>query len=80
MQQAGFSGPDRITVDEGRIADRGVDEIVSAVFSLSGSAPHLFAGRLGAFEADLRHLLWEAAVRGRFAERTTAVEVVIWRP
>jgi SAM-dependent methyltransferase len=80
MRQAGFNGPTRITLDEGRIADRGIDEIISAVFSLSSSAPHLFADRLGAFESDLRHLLREAAPNGRFAERTIAIEVVIWRP
>ncbi|MGP4020427.1 class I SAM-dependent methyltransferase [Saccharopolyspora sp. 5N708] len=80
MQQAGFNGPTRITLDEGRIADRGIDEIISAVFSLSSSAPHLFGDQLGAFESDLRHLLQEAAPNGRFAERTKAIEVVIWRP
>ncbi|WP_017589630.1 class I SAM-dependent methyltransferase [Nocardiopsis ganjiahuensis] len=80
MRRAGFTGPERFVVDEGRVAERGVDEIVSAVFSLSGSAPHLFAERLGAFESDLRHLLWEAAPGGRFAERTGRIEAVIWRP
>lgn len=80
MRRAGFTGPELFVVDGGRVADRGVDEIVSAVFSLSSSAPHLFAGRLGAFESDLRQLLREAAPEGRFAERTGRIEAVIWRP
>ncbi|SCE88530.1 Ubiquinone/menaquinone biosynthesis C-methylase UbiE [Micromonospora coriariae] len=80
MRQVGFTGPTRIEVSGGAVAERGVDEIVSAVFSLSSSAPHLFADRLPAFEADLRRLLSEAAREGRFAERRRDVAVAIWRP
>ena len=80
MRQAGFSGPTRIGVDAGQVAQRSADEIVSAVFSLSSSAPHLFAERLGTFEAHLRRLLAEASADGRFAERRTDLELVIWRP
>ncbi|THV34631.1 class I SAM-dependent methyltransferase [Glycomyces buryatensis] len=80
MRQAGFNDPTRIAIDEGRTVDRGLDEIVSAVFSLSSSAPHLFGDRLPEFEADLRRLLREAAPNGRFTERTDTIEVVIWRP
>ncbi|RLP99411.1 class I SAM-dependent methyltransferase [Micromonospora sp. CV4] len=80
MRQAGFTGPTRIEVPGGAVAERSVDEIVSAVFSLSSSAPRLFADRLPAFEADLRRLLSEAARDGRFAERRREVAVVIWRP
>ncbi|MEV4658893.1 hypothetical protein [Micromonospora sp. NPDC049301] len=80
MRQAGFTGPTRIEVAGGTVTERGVDEIVSAVFSLSSSAPHLFAERLPAFEADLRRLLSAATRDGRFAERRRAVAVVIWRP
>ncbi|MGQ5259158.1 class I SAM-dependent methyltransferase [Micromonospora sp. ZYX-F-536] len=79
MRQAGFTGPTRIEIDGGTVAERSVDEIVSAVFSLSSSAPHLFADRLAAFEADLRRLLSETARDGRFAERRREVGVAIWR-
>ena len=79
MRQAGFTGPTRIEVGGGQVADRGVDEIVSAVFSLSNAAPHLFADRLPAFEADLRRLLSEASPTGRFSERRREIEVVVWR-
>jgi SAM-dependent methyltransferase len=80
MRQAGFAGPTRIEVDAGPVAQRTADEVVSAVFSLSSSAPHLFAGRLPAFEADLRRLLSDASPDGRFAERRRDVGLVIWRP
>ena len=60
--------------------DRGIDEIVSAVFSLSSSAPHLFGGRLPAFQADLRDLLLRTSPGGRFSERTRKIAVVVWRP
>nr|WP_042181927.1 class I SAM-dependent methyltransferase [Kibdelosporangium sp. MJ126-NF4]CEL14105.1 putative methyltransferase [Kibdelosporangium sp. MJ126-NF4] len=80
MRRAGFTGPTRIVLDERRVAERDLDEIVSAVFSLSRSAPHLFGTRLGEFEADLRRVLGEAAPDGRFAELTTSIEVVIWHP
>ncbi|MGI5226579.1 class I SAM-dependent methyltransferase [Actinoallomurus sp. CA-142502] len=80
MRRAGFTGPARIEVGGGRVVERGVDDIVSAVFSLSGSTPHLFAAELPAFEADLRRLLTRASDGGRFSERTREVRVVIWRP
>jgi SAM-dependent methyltransferase len=80
MRQVGFTGPTRTEVGGNQIVDRGVDDIVSAVFSLSSSAPHLFATELSAFEADLRRLLMQASDSGRFAERTREIGVVIWRP
>lgn len=80
MRQAGFSGPVRLSVGGGVIVDRGIDEILAAVFSLSSSTPHLFADRRDAFEADLRRLLGESSSDGHFAERTREVAVVIWRP
>ncbi|MEV4495151.1 class I SAM-dependent methyltransferase [Micromonospora arborensis] len=80
MREAGFTGPTRIEVDGGMIVQRSVDEIASAVFSLSSSAPHLFADRLPAFEADLRRVLTSAARDGLFAERRQEIAVVIWRP
>lgn len=79
MRQAGFTGPTRIKVGGGLVVDRDIDEIVSAVFSLSSSAPHLFAERLSTFEADLRRLLSEASPRGCFAERRRETAAVIWR-
>ncbi|MGI5524439.1 class I SAM-dependent methyltransferase [Micromonospora sp. CA-259024] len=80
MRDAGFTGPTRIEVGGGMVEERTVDEITSAVFSLSSSAPHLFADQLPAFEADLRHVLSGAARDGRFAERRREIVVVIWRP
>ncbi|WP_433314154.1 class I SAM-dependent methyltransferase [Micromonospora sp. CA-269861] len=80
MRAAGFTGPIRVNVEQGMVVERTVDEITSAVFSLSSAAPHLFADRLPAFSADLRQLLITAARNGRFAERRRDIEVAIWRP
>ena len=79
MRQAGFAGPTRIEVDAGPVVGRSADEIVSAVFSLSSSAPHLFADRRATFEAELRRLLAQASASGRFAERRREIAVVVWR-
>ncbi|MFG2048406.1 class I SAM-dependent methyltransferase [Micromonospora sp. NPDC048935] len=80
MREAGFTSPTQIAVEQGFVVERTVDEITSAVFSLSSSAPHLFADRLPAFEEDLRQLLTTAARDDRFAERRGDIEVAIWRP
>lgn len=80
MREAGYTEVTRIQVDDGRVFDRDADSVVSAVFSLSSSAPHLFAERLPAFEKDLRDLLAEASPGGRFAEREVSTGVVVWRP
>ena len=79
MRAAGYRGPQRVHVEQGQVVRRGVDEVVSAVFSLSGSAPHLFGPRLVAFEDDLRALLRETSPDGVFAERVEDVDVVVWR-
>ena len=80
MRGAGFTGPSRVAVGGGVVAVRDLDAIVSAVFSLSNAAPHLFGDRLPAFEADLRRLLARASPAGRFAERRRETAAVIWRP
>ena len=79
MRQTGFTGPMRVTVERGEVVHRSLDEVVSAVFSLSGSAPHLFQNRLGDFESDLRRLLRAASPTGWFSERTREIALVIWR-
>ncbi|MGW0611648.1 class I SAM-dependent methyltransferase [Streptomyces sp. NPDC002788] len=77
--RAGFSGPRRIVVPGGQVLERSVDDVVAWVFSMSFSAPHLFAGRRDDFEADLRRLLGEASPSGRFSERGPGTEVFVWR-
>jgi SAM-dependent methyltransferase len=76
LRAAGYRGPTRIDVGGGEVVERSTDEIVAAVFSLSGSAPHLFGDRISDFEADLRALLGP----GPFAERRREIALVIWRP
>jgi SAM-dependent methyltransferase len=79
MVEAGYQGPTRIVIP-GRVVERTEDEIVASVFARSSGAPHLFADRLGAFEAELRALLRETAPDGRFSERSREIELVLWRP
>jgi SAM-dependent methyltransferase len=80
MRAAGYHGPTRVSVGGGEVVERTADEVLSAVFSLSSSAPHLYGDRLSTFDADLRALLAAAAPGGRFTERTREIELVIWRP
>jgi hypothetical protein len=80
MRAAGFRGPVRIGVPRGEIVERTADDIVSSMFSLSWSAPHLFGDRVEAFEADLRDLLRTTSPGGVFSERAREIELVIWRP
>lgn len=72
---AGFTGPATFEVP-GRVVERNADDIVAAVFSVSGSAPHLFGDRRAEFEAALRELLGDKV----FHERMTETVVDVWRP
>lgn len=74
-----FRGPDVVRVPDGRVLVRSADQVVAAVFSVSSSAPHLFADRLRRFESDLRRVLREASAEGRFAQLTGDTELRIWR-
>lgn len=74
---AGFTGPQRLEVP-GRAVERSVDEIVASVYSLSGSAPHLFGDRLERFDAELRQLLDNATSDGRFSEQMREKPADIW--
>ena len=74
-----FRGPDVVMVPDGRVLERTADQVVAAVFSVSSSAPHLFAERLHRFESDLRRVLKEASAEGRFAQQTGDTELRIWR-
>lgn len=77
---AGFTGPEVTEVSGGEIVRRSIDDIVAEVFSVSGSAPHLFGDRIDEFERDLRGLLTQAAADGGFTERIQPVELRVWRP
>jgi hypothetical protein len=79
MRSAGFAGPDRVLVPDGRVLERSEDDVVASVFSLSSAAPHLFGPRRERFETELRALLRRASPERRFSERAHDVELVIWR-
>lgn len=74
-----FRGPAVVTVPDGRVLVRTADQVVAAVYSVSSSAPHLFADRLRRFESDLRRVLEGASGEGRFSEQTGDTELRIWR-
>ena len=80
LMGAGFDGPETVDVPGGELITRSVDDLVSEVFSVSGSAPHLFGPRLPEFERDLRALLHAEEPRGGYAERLRPAELRIWRP
>jgi SAM-dependent methyltransferase len=73
---AGFEDPRTVEIPS-RIVHRSADDIVAAVYSLSGSTPHLFGDQLPAFERDLRALLRRAG--GDFTERTRPTILHFWR-
>lgn len=75
---AGFAGPQRLEVPS-RVVDRTADEIAASVYSLSGSAPHLFEDRLEHFDAELRQLLADASPDGRFSEQMRSIALDVWR-
>ncbi|MGH3603145.1 MAG: hypothetical protein ACRDQI_03860 [Pseudonocardiaceae bacterium] len=55
------------------------DQVIASVFSLSGSAPHLFGDRIEAFDAELRDLLDQTSAAGWFSEQLRFIAVDIWR-
>lgn len=75
---AGFTGPRRFELP-GPVLERTVEEVVAAVLSVSGSAPHRFGDRLPAFAADLRALLAEhAGPGGVFSQQMREIAVDVW--
>jgi ubiquinone/menaquinone biosynthesis C-methylase UbiE len=79
LDQAGFSGPDVVTITDTRVITRTADEVVASVYSVSRSAPHLFGERLAAFESELRALLSESSSQGLFSVQAGRNELRIWR-
>jgi SAM-dependent methyltransferase len=75
---AGFTGPQRLEVP-GRVVERTADQVVSSVYSLSSSAPHLFGDRLKKFDTELRRLLAQSSAEGLFCEQMGAITLDIWR-
>lgn len=79
LRNAGFQDPERVQLPAGGVQERTADDIVAWVYSLSGSAPHLFGDRLGEFETRLRQLLDAASPSGLYSEQPPDTEVFIWR-
>ena len=79
LSGAGFKGPERVVVPAAAALVRTADDIVAWVYSLSGSAPHLFGDRGAEFETELRRLLHAASPSDLFAERPPDTEDLVWR-
>jgi ubiquinone/menaquinone biosynthesis C-methylase UbiE len=79
LRGAGFAGPEVVVVPDGRTIVRTTDDIVSEVFSMSSTAPHLFGARRSEFESDLRGVLAEISPAGRFAVGLPDNVLNIWR-
>jgi SAM-dependent methyltransferase len=79
LAAAGFLGPQRIHLPPAGPLLRTEDDLVAWVWSLSGSAPHLFGTRRGEFEAELRTVLRQTAPVSVFAEWLPDTDVRIWR-
>lgn len=79
LAAAGFLGPERFHLPPAGPLLRTEDDLVAWVWSLSGSAPHLFDTRRDDFEAELRAVLRQAAPAGVFAEWLPDTDVRIWR-
>lgn len=76
---AGFTRHERFRVPAGGPLHRSTHDLVAWVFSLSGSAPHLFGERRAAFEADLRRLLHQKSPSGRFSEQPPDTDLQLFR-
>lgn len=79
LRNAGFTGPEHVQLPAGGPRVREADDVAAWVYSLSGSAPHLFGERLPTFDAELRGVLHEASPTGRFADQPPDTEVFVWR-
>jgi SAM-dependent methyltransferase len=75
---AGFTGPRRLELP-GAVVERTADQVLAAVLSLSGSAPHLFGARLPDFETDLRRLLHDTSPAGLFSQQMRETALDLWR-
>lgn len=79
LRAAGFHAPATTMVAGRDVLTRTVDDVVASVFSMSGTAPHLFGNHLGDFERHLRDVLDAAADGGRFSVQVPDLALVVYR-
>jgi SAM-dependent methyltransferase len=77
---AGFAAPEVVTVPDGRLLERTIDDLVAERFASSGTAPHLFGERVEDFERELRDVLAASTPSGRFAVRLPDNVFFVYRP
>jgi hypothetical protein len=68
-----------VTVPDGRVLERSVDDLIAQHLSSSSTAPHLFGVHLDAFVADLRGALLALNPAGTFTVTLPDNQLRIWR-
>ena len=79
LRNAGFQRSDRVLIPAGGVQVRDVDDLVAWVYSLSGSAPHLFERSSRGVRGRSSSPLHDASPSGLFAEQPPGTEVFVWR-
>jgi SAM-dependent methyltransferase len=79
FQAAGFLPMEVLTVPDGRVLERSVDDLIAQSLSSSSTAPHLFGDRLDDFVADVRAALLAANPSGTFSVTLPDNRLRIWR-
>lgn len=80
FRDAGLDGPEVVRVEDGRLLERTLEDVVANIFSMSSTAPGLFGDRVTDFERDLRALLKAVSPHGRFNVQLPDNDLKIWRP
>lgn len=78
FQAAGFRPARIVTVLDGRVLIRSIDDLVAERLSNSSTAPHLFGARLDEFVAELCSVLTAASPAGLFSVRLPDNILHVW--
>ncbi len=79
FREAGFLPAQTVTVPDQRIIERTIDDVVAEVFSSRRPRRICSATAWEVFEADMREILAQASVSGRFSVRLPDNILRIWR-
>jgi SAM-dependent methyltransferase len=79
FQAAGFLPAELVTVPDGRVLQRPVEDLVAQALSSSSTAPHLFGDRLDGFITDVRTALLAAHPSGYAELRLPDNVLRVWR-
>jgi ubiquinone/menaquinone biosynthesis C-methylase UbiE len=80
FRAAGFRPMEVVTVPDGRVLARSVDDLIAQSLSSSSTAPHLFGERLDDFVTEVREALLAQNPSGAFTMTLPDNQLRIWRP